>query len=145
MAGADYDVSPLMATEHQAPELLDQPNPVNGTWYTVCNLTGPGECFDLGAAIMTVNETIEMQVTIDGVLIPSWGGYPGIAGADAGGFFYCLASNLSDFCRLLAAATAANRRIVKWRTSFHVEVRKTTANGAGNLRGMVIWGLPQKL
>ena len=122
--------------QHQPDAYLDQAAPVQNTWYTVLDTVKNAVVYMIVSLIATTNETIEMRLTVDGNVITAVPAaytadsnyYARISGLVAGNIvnsttLYNLMSYGPLFCR-----------------SVKVEIRKTTAAGAGNLSCRVFYG-----
>lgn len=121
--------------------LLDQANPVQNTWYTVLSITGrSGLLLFGGAGIATTNETLEYEVTIDGHLYATLG-FAATAGTTAEA--YCRAHALSQVLEINLDTTSKtfSRLDLPFKNSVLVRLRKTTAAGAGDLRGIAAYWL----
>lgn len=127
--------------EYQAPATLNQANPVQNTWYTVLDTTLNCRIWAILIQIDTTGETLDVQITVDGQVIPSSGAV-------------CVAGNAYEICFGYSGALGVlpidnlvpfdvgspfsryRAYLIEGR-SVKVEVRKTTAAGAGNLRAEV--------
>lgn len=132
---ADYNKGDVPPTR-QTPALVDQAAPVINTWYTIANVNN-AVIYGIGIAVVGVGESLQCQVTIDGVAsTPAT--IAAVAGTD-----YFVHVNASAMNQALVSISeviggpATNKSIVAEGKNIIVGVRKTTANGAGNLRGIV--------
>jgi hypothetical protein len=119
------------------PHQLDQAAPVQNTWYTVCDVVN-AYFGSLSVYVMTVNETLEARITIDGV---TWGN--NTIAAVNGTVYYVRMSRLGNVTNLVYDATgdhSIDNKVGTYGLSIKIEVRKTTATGAGNLRACAIMG-----
>lgn len=113
---------------------IDQAAPVQNTWYTVCediNLF----ISSIALYVMTTGETLECQITIDG---ETWGTTTQAAVA---GTVYGINLQRLGNVQYLAYDTGeynVDRQAGTYALSVKIEVRKTTAAGAGQLRSTVI-------
>lgn len=123
----------------QAIATLDQAAPVQDTWYTILNTNTKRDCkiIRIATRVETANETLQIRVTIDGVAVSS-----ASLNATFGTMYSWWKAIWTDaqtetwYYGNISAVTApyiAEGRSVK------VEMRKTTAAGAGNLRGAVLY------
>lgn len=123
--------------EYQPPATLDQAAPVQNTWYTILNTTHNIQVLVIAVNIEDTNEDLEVQVTVDGETIA---GYGVTATHSTSYYAYFLPSAISGIDQLSLANTSANiKHPLLTGKSVKIEVRKTTAAGAGNLTGIVIY------
>jgi len=127
------DHQQLETPKHQADATLTQAAPVNGTWYTILDTTKNALIYAIVAEVATTGETLEVKVTIDGQT------YTGSVAhaADTAQFWFlnmegAMNSNTSPYMAGIYAPLMGR--------SVKVEIRKTTAAGAGNLIGRVTHG-----
>lgn len=126
---------PLQWVEHQASAYLNQANPTQNLWYEVLDKKNVRVIY-MVLRVDTTQEDIEMRLTVDGQVIT--GAAAGVANTDYFGALYGDSSG----------------EYILWHTNFYdgelavlegkevkVEVRKTSNNGAGNLRCRVGHGL----
>jgi len=137
--GADYHSGELIY-EYQPPALLDQAAPIQNQWYTVLEETNV-RVYKAASTVMTVGENLEMQIHIDGELIEG-AATPVGAGVTFLAHLYANASTLLDFVFLssIAGVNYYGPAFLVEGKEVKIEVRKTTAAGAGNLRAIVMWG-----
>jgi hypothetical protein len=121
--------------QHQASATLSQASPAQNTWYTILDTTKNCRLYAVLVVIATTGEDLEVRITIDGQTIT--GAFSAGAGAN-----YSVSMDEWDATNL----QAANGRYMIWGSggvlegrSIKVEVRKTTAAGAGTLSGLVIY------
>lgn len=124
----------------QAPATLDQAAPVQNTWYTILSTTVNCRLETLGVYVATTGETLEVRATIDGQTIAS----SGFAAAANTIYFIGRGIDVNGGLEKLAEATSANTifygaAFLFEAKSIKVEVRKTTAAGAGNLKGIACY------
>jgi len=118
---------------HQPDAVLSQVEPVQNQWYTVLNSTRECRLYSFTVLVWTTNETLEVRITIDGVVLL------GSVEANHTTYYYVhhqlyaagLAIDSNIF--LLGKYAPLEGRNVK------VEVRKTTAAGSGTLDARVVW------
>lgn len=119
----------------QADALLNQAAPVQNTWYTVLNTTNNGFLYAIAFGVADTGEDLEYRITIDGVVKVN--SQIAVAGTVYVPLLY-LDYNSSYY---IAAVGATISRIDIWFKTLKVEVRKTSANGAGNLKASVLYAL----
>jgi len=122
-----------MSFEHKDIALLDQATPVQNTWYTVLDTVHNVKVFGLAAGVADTGETIEMRITVDGGTIT--GSQVAVAGTSYRVHPYLLMTGIT---LTFSSSVLINSNMCEAR-SFKVEVRKTTANGAGNLKAAVCY------
>lgn len=121
--------------EHQADATLSQAAPVQNTWYTVLDTTKNVIVYGLGVSIGVANETIETRFTIDGQVIGTTG-----INCDFGDDYRALFRTIHDGnIELVKDPLNIPAFLIQGR-SVKIEVRKTTAAGAGTLTARVIYG-----
>ena len=125
--------------EYQPPLLLDQVAPVQNTFYSFGEIEN-ARIYNIGVNVEDANETLEIQMTADGELISS----QGFAATHSTNYTVYLRGNailLLDQVLISATDVDTMRRsyLMEGR-NIEVELRKTTALGAGDLMGIVIWG-----
>jgi len=109
---------------------LNQAGPVQNTWYTVCNLTDI--LFNCVAfQILATGETLEVRLTIEGIALGV-----GTQVAVAGTTYQLdvLLGTDGTYWVTPNAIVALGLRNPLYMRSLKVEIRKTTAAGAGNLQ-----------
>lgn len=121
--------------QHQADAVLNQAAPVQNTWYTVLAVTEDVRIIIAEAHILVANEDLQMRITIDGNVIlfekPN---------AAFGTFYTAQPSpGYADYGDLDVVTVALNRAFLYEGQSVLIELRKTSANGAGNLCSRVKW------
>lgn len=120
--------------KHQPDVTLDQASPVQNTWYTVLDTTRNCRLYSVSVLVATTGETLEVRITVDGVTIT--GGIDATADTVYKAIWYfgtMVANQL-----YLATADPHHTFLLEGR-SVKVEVRKTTANGTGNLKAKVTY------
>ena len=135
MSPISHTMSPSRSWTH-VHEQVDQVGPVQNTWYPICNVND-AILTSISVYVMTVGETLECRITIDGEV---WDGQT--IAANAGTAYQVVMTrngNVLYLYYVAGAATPAPDYYMGIRgQSIVVEVRKTTANGAGQLRACVI-------
>lgn len=119
---------------------MDQAAPNQNQWYTVVDIGIPCFLSSVTAYVMTVNETLELEITLDGQVYEENGGW----GANFGTVYHINISRLGNVFWLDAIAGAANNIDANsglYLNSLLIRLRKVTAAGAGNLRSSVIGGV----
>lgn len=114
----------------------DQAAPVQNTWYELVNEPNPLDLFFMAVGVRTTGETLDARVTINGTA------YTKTGIAAAAGSLYALYFSVDAASGMYIANGAANTvtNANPWAgnvsmiiDSLKIEVRKTTAAGAGNL------------
>ena len=126
--------APQKIFKQQPPAVLDQPNPVQNTWYTVLESARDVRIILIVCGVLTTDETIALRLTVDGV-VRTW-----TLAATAGQTNYVgLMATLTGI--LLQYTTVASllmyRSFMVEGRNVKVEIRKTTAAGTGNLQCLV--------
>lgn len=132
--------------EYQAPATLNQATPVNGTWYEI---GGTGywatkkhvRIYGISVNIEDANEDIEVQITIDGETIAALA-----TTCTHSTNYYCrlypdAIDRVDEIDMDSSAVWTTYKSFVVEGKSVKIEVRKTSANGAGNLTAIVIYGM----
>jgi len=127
------DLLTLLTFQVQTEAALAQANPVQNTWYTVLDTTLNAKLFFVTAQIATTGEDINMKITIDGLT------YTVSSVAFTAGTLYDAQIRAGN-----SAIFTATRPTPVFSGGFEgrsvkVEIRKTTANGAGNLNSWVTY------
>lgn len=115
---------------------LIQAAPVQNTWYTVLDTKKNVKIYGISMCILTTGETLEMRITIDGQ--PSTLSYACIADTDYS-IYKLFAPNTTSFDVATGLYLACYTSPLEAK-SVKVEIRKTTAAGAGDLLGHVTYG-----
>lgn len=132
MSGKGYFVAPKYVPKLASLASLSQAAPVQNTWYTVLDTVRNVEVNVVRFYVATTGEDLEVRATIDGVEYV--GSQTAVAGTN-----YCVYVNTSSNTLIVVASTTQQLAVnspCKAR-SFKLEIRKTSANGAGNLVGLV--------
>lgn len=133
MPEAHRNINPVF--EHQPIASLDQAAPVQNTWYTILDTTTNVRIYGINYYVQATGETLELRLTIDGEVYTS----TVVAVANTP---YCVYFDLSAgglIFNEVAGLLMQERAFLIEGRSIKVEVRKTTAAGAGNLRGNVFY------
>lgn len=123
--------------KHQADAVLNQAAPVQNTWYTILDTTKNAVLYLILVLVADTDETLECRITVDGnALVDSIA-----ATADT---VYCMKLDSTTitgdtYVLHVTAGNVMEQSAMEGR-SVKVEVRKTTATGAGNLKGRVVYG-----
>lgn len=134
-ASAGYVPQVKYAWQHQPDAVLNQANPVQNTWYPVLVATDDVRLIGGAVAIITTGEDIQTRITVDGVV------YPATQAAVAGITYHFVKAidYVSSYLTLDATQYDNSFTFLVEGQTVSVEVRKTTANGVGNLRGCAMW------
>ena len=120
--------------KRQPDAVLNQPIPVQNAWYTVLDSKRPARIYCLAITVLVTDETLELRITVDGQVIT------GSIGVTAGQNNYAYIYTSATLTAIAFTTTPPQHR--SFQTEGHsvkVEVRKTTAAGAGNLQAAVGW------
>ena len=129
-------IKPYKPPTLQAEATLDQAAPVQNTWYTVLDTKANCRVWHIAARVDTANETLEIRVTVDGVTLTA-------QEACTAGTTYAIwfkrtpTGNVLDF---YGTFWKYDTFLIEGR-SVKVEMRKTTATGAGNLKAALHYSL----
>lgn len=130
--------------EYQETAHLIQAAPVQNTFYTILEEDGGIRVYQIGARIADTGETLNLRVTVDGqvrnaeaVACNADTDYQDLP------YIQSLAGVITD--KLTNNVNKQYNAFTLEGHSVKVEIRKTTANGAGTLYGTVDWGLIQKV
>lgn len=129
--------------EYQAPAVLNQAAPVNGTFYDILAATANVRVMRIAVNVEDANEDLEVQAIVDGETIAA---VAETATHSTTYFAFQSPDAVARTDRLaLATATSTVRASMPSHLfdgkSVQVQVRKTSANGAGNLTGIVQYGV----
>lgn len=134
---------PLQIWEYQAPAVLNQAAPVQNTWYTLLDTTSNCRILEVVVNVEDANETLEVKITIDGETIQA-DDLAATHSTDYYAYIYNSGVTRLDYVKLIAYATempaAKNAFMIEGR-SIKIEIRKTTATGAGNLTGICTYAV----
>jgi len=141
MSGVDRVVgNPQAMFEYQPPAVLNQAAPVNGDWYTILAATALVRVYGVTVNIEDDNEDLEVQITIDGELI----GAVAVTATNSTNYFVIIYGDAIarvDRCTISATLYQGYEAFLCEGHNVEVEVRKITANGTGNLTGIVLYGV----
>jgi hypothetical protein len=130
---------PRAMFEYQAPAVLNQAAPVQDTWYTVLDTVSNARVYQAGMNVEDTDETLEVKVTLDGITI----GTVAIAATHSTAYYlYWVFDPITRTTKISLSTTFQHARsFLLEGHSVKVELRKTSANGAGNLTGIVMYGV----
>lgn len=132
---------PISIWEYQAPATLDQAAPVQNTWYTILDTTLNARLLTIAVNVEDTNEDLQVQVIVDGETIEA--NSPATC-VHSTRYFCTMTVNpitLVDYIELTPTVLHYFRSFILEGKSTKVQVRKTTANGTGNLTGIVTYGV----
>ena len=138
--GADYNIGPRVF-EYQAPAVLNQAAPIQNDWYVLLPTTLNCRVYKAVVNIEDTNETVEMEINIDGQTIQG----NGFALVHSTSYYAVIEPNAITRIDLVDLFNDAN--IIRFLSflcegrSVQIRVRKTTAAGVGNLTGIVTYGI----
>jgi hypothetical protein len=119
--------------EQQSDAVLSQAEPVQNQWYTILETTKDCRLYAVTVLVWTANETLEVRITVDGKVLT------GSVGATHTTYYYVhhqlygSGLTIDGNVFLLGKYAPTEGRSVK------VEIRKTTATGAGTLEARVVY------
>jgi len=128
--------APAIPPEQQPDADLAQAAPVQNTWYTVLDTTPQARIQAIAVRVDSTGETVEVRLTIDGVTIEGSAALP----ADTTYYADVLTGLFSTTFVLTVTQQQTGRAFLIEGRNVKVEIRKTTAAGAGTLRGRVCYG-----
>jgi hypothetical protein len=119
---------------------LNQAAPVQNTYYAILDTTTDCRVYTIGVNIEDANESLSLQLTVDGETIAP-DNFAATHSTDYRGSLVFSAITRVDQMELDAMTNVQLRpSFVVEGKSVKVELRKTTAAGAGNLTGVVLYG-----
>lgn len=125
--------------EYQTPATLLQVAPVQDQWYDILPETANVRVYRIAVNVEDVNETLEVQILIDGETM----GASALAATHSTAYHAVLLPepvSRTDLIFLHTTITDLAAFVIEGR-SVQVQVRKTTAAGAGDLTGIVVYGV----
>ena len=134
----DHFVAPQYVPELQACATLNQAAPVQNTWYPILATTRNVRVYGVVVKVADTGEDLQIKLTVDGVELASSANL--VAAANTGYYVYLLPYVTGCFIQHDDNASGKARAFLMEGRSVKVEVRKVTANGAGNLQGCVVYG-----
>jgi hypothetical protein len=127
--------------EYQAPAILNQAAPIQNTWYTLLDTTPNARIYGIGVNIEDANETLELRITVDSQILLS-------TKAATHSTTYTIKNEYNAVTRTVVLIADTNQSQLALGITFiceghsvKIEIRKTTATGAGNLMGVVSYGV----
>jgi len=125
--------------EYQTPATLSQAAAVQNTWYTILDTTENIRVYQVVGRILTTGEDLEVQITVDGETIACTG-----VSCVAGSTYYIIKQNANDADKFTLVVREDEEMypqayLIEGR-SVKIEIRKTSANGAGTLLGLAQYG-----
>jgi len=133
--GADYHAKGEFRLQPSV--RISQAAPVQNTWYEVLAYTGVyTHIHGVGACVLVANETIEVEVTCDGVTSIT-------ALALTFGSIYMLRPAVFQITvqNSFELVAAGNMNLCLKGHNIRIRIRKTTALGAGNLQCKVVYSI----
>ena len=124
--------------KHQPDAVLDQAAPVQNTWYTILETTN-ARINQIAISVAGTGEDLEVQITRDGELDTCIAAVSVAAGAIHRAYIMTYATGSRTVIGSAATAYLAMLNAPFEARNVKIEVRKITANGAGNLQGSVDW------
>lgn len=124
---------------------LDQAAPVQNTWYTVLDARNVRVYF-ITVTVLTVGETLEARITIDGTLYTAGGGTAVAAGANHKAYLSTATFGgpgaPTGYAWITAPGSDLNAAAQTFLEGKHIliEIRKITVAGAGNLQACALYG-----
>lgn len=121
---------------HQPDIFVNTALPVINTWYTALAATSNVRLIGIYIYVATANESVEMRITVDGVVIDPTAG----VAINFGAWYSGHLTSGQDELNIIACATVeptTYRAFMLEGKNVRVEYRKTTANGANPLYCMV--------
>lgn len=123
--------------EHQAAAVLNQAAPIQNQWYTVLDTVNFAKLVQAACQVTATNETLEYRITIDGIAYV-------VSIVATAATLYRIAILVTATAIVLSVGTTNYpyyRAFLKECRSLTIEMRKTTAAGAGNLQSVVEYEL----
>jgi len=106
---------------------------VQDTWYPVLDTQRNARIVGMGLSIDTADETLEVRFTVDGQV------FTGTIVATYGDLYYVHVRTTDTTTQIYIDGTEDDKAFLMEGRTIKVEVRKTTANGAGTLTAAVGW------
>lgn len=122
----------VQTPKHQTNLNLQQAAPVQNQWYVVLEDKNV-RLYHLTCQVADVGETLEAKLTVDGVE------YSGSQAAVAGTGYYLTLSSTPNTLVFITTAYALDFYIFIEARSVKLEIRKTTAAGAGTIQVRGVW------
>jgi len=119
---------------HQPDVSFSQANPVQDQWYTVLDTRTNVRILHTRVMVLAAGETVEVMFTADDNILF------GSAALNAGaGYYVHLSPTLTDGLVIDGSSSLEYGGIILEARVFKAEIRKTTNNGAGDLRALLKW------
>lgn len=129
----DGDRLAIIPPEQQPDITFQQLLPVMNTWYTILDTT-MARIMAFVFRVTAVGETLQLRITIDGQV------YIGTRAAAAGTGYWAIVDVVAFIAAVYTSgAILVHRSMVAEGRAVKLEMRKTTAAGAGNLEAVVVW------
>ena len=127
---------------YQAPAVLNQAAPVNGTYYQIMAPTADVRVYQIHVNVEDANETLQVRITLDGEVLVS-DQLAATHSTSYGVDMHSDAITRTDGLEFDPVPThfGKYRSYLVEGALVEVEVRKVTALGAGNLTGIVTYGV----
>lgn len=138
--GSDYQPSSMRMFEYQPPAELDQANPNQNQWYPLLPATDFCRVYKASVQVAAVNETLQVRVTIDGQvsIVQSFN-------ATFGTIYHIYvnpyATDQTIRFHMTPTLNEVSHAFLCEGHNVMIEVRKTSAAGAGNLTGVASFGV----
>ena len=124
--------------EHQPNAILNQAAPVQDTWYTILEDTNV-KINAIAISVAATGEDLEVQITRDGELNPCSVAVAVAAAATHRAYILTYANGSRVVIGAAGGLGLSMNQSSFEARSVKIEVRKTTAAGAGNLQASVDW------
>jgi len=134
-----YSSGRLGMFEYQAPATLNQASPVQNTWYTILDATANARVYGISVNVEDADETLELKITRDGQTLT--GSVAATHSSSYEAHLRVRGINRDVTVVLQTTTIAEYKAFLIEGLSIKVEIRKTTATGAGNLTGAVDYGV----
>ncbi len=140
-ANSDVDIvhgGRLGIFEQQAPATLNKAVPVQNTWNQLLPATESCRVYALGINIEDANETLQVRITIDGIIST----FIDITATHSTPYFIRREMNaITRTAGYAEQTTPVMTAFLCEGKSVSIEIRKTTAAGAGNLTAICEYGV----
>lgn len=130
--------APPAIFEYQPPATLNQAAPVQNTWYDILPATAHVRVYKVAVNVEDTNETLEVQAIIDGKTIAA----DDQACTHSTNYnAYVVPNAIGRVDQIALTTSRVQEAIIFEGRSVQIQVRKTTAAGAGNLTAVVAYGV----
>lgn len=126
--------SKIQHSEYKADVIFSQAAPVQNTWYTLFDTKKNVRLYSVGVNVADTDETLEARLTIDGQT------FSGNTTACTANTTYSIYMNPTFGQFKISANIMAGFSTYLEGRSIKIEIRKTTAAGAGTITGRVSYG-----